>query len=228
MPLSIASIELAQLSKTYVDGSREHTVFESADFTFNKKTTYALQGSSGSGKTTLLMCIANLEQPSLGNVYYDNKSTKNFTFAQKQEHLQHTVGLLFQFPLLVPELNVRENILLKSALYKKETAALQEQADQLLAAVGLHDKATTEAWKLSGGQQQRVALARALINRPSFLLADEPTGNLDKATGERIISLIRECAQRWNMGVIISTHDQAVAQHMDVKLTLENKTLQRQ
>src|SRR5262249_16379625 len=126
-----------------------------------------------------------------------------------------SIGLVFQYPYLIKELTVLENVMLKGLIAGKNNTECSQEAHILLEEVGLADKTYSYPGQLSGGQQQRLALARALMNRPHFLLADEPTGNLDMQTGKTIIDLIKKAQTQWSMGIIISSHDASVAQEME-------------
>jgi ABC-type lipoprotein export system ATPase subunit len=218
-------ITAINLTKQFTQGSTTIDVLKNISISFAQGSTYAITGTSGSGKSTLLHLLAGIDTPTHGTVAYNSTPISSFSETERSHFLNKTVGLIFQLPYLIQELSVIENVALKGFINNINRAASLEQAHQLLATVGLADKAYAAPATLSGGQQQRVAIARALFNKPAFLLADEPTGNLDEKTGASIIDFINECQQKWHMGLIISTHDQYVAQKMKQAYHLHNGIL---
>jgi ABC-type lipoprotein export system ATPase subunit len=143
----------------------------------------------------------------------------------REEMLHKTIGLVFQLPYLIAELSVIENVMLKGLIEGRTTPQCRKQALYLLEMVGLATQAERSPASLSGGQQQRVAIARAIFNKPAFLIADEPTGNLDEATGNTIVELLLFCQTEWKMGIIVSTHNLSVAGQMDVVFELKDGTI---
>ncbi len=183
---------------------------------------YVITGASGSGKSTFLHMLAGLEKPTEGYVAYHNERIDHYTAAQKELFYNQHIGILFQQPYLIPELSVLENVMIKGILAKKNNNEVKKEALELLERVGLTDKAYVLPGTLSGGQQHRAALARALCNRPRFLLADEPTGNLDAKTGAVIIDLVLAYQEEYAMGLIISSHDPEIKKRMHTVLELKN------
>jgi ABC-type lipoprotein export system ATPase subunit len=225
---SISRILLSDVSKTFVEGDNQLLVIENLSCTFMKGHTYALMGASGTGKSTLLHVIAGFEQPTTGIILYDDVNQALVTKKQKQQYLRYSLGILLQNAYLLDELSVFENVMLKGIYEGLSQEACQKEAALLLETVGLQDKINALPHQLSGGQQQRVALARALCGQPDFILADEPTGNLDEVTSAQVIDMLCYNQKKFGMGMIVSTHDRAVAQKMDVVLELRNgKLLQR-
>ena len=222
MSVSTKSIELCSIAKKFYTPAGEVSLFDHICYTFMKGTLYALTGSSGSGKSTLLYCIAGLEAVSSGTIYINTVLQTNDT---RESTLQSGLGLMFQSPYLINELSALDNILLKTYASAADRTTMYHEALELLKGMGLGAHIHTPAWMLSGGQQQRVALARALICKPDFILADEPTGNLDKVTGAQIVNLLLDYQRTYGMGFIIATHDTQVAQKMDVHLELKNFNL---
>jgi lipoprotein-releasing system ATP-binding protein len=223
----------ALLSLTHITKSFEHnkqiiTVIKNVHATFVQGISYAIAGSSGSGKSTLLHLIAGLDTPDTGTIFYNTLNLHTLAPRERSLYLNKTIGLVFQSSYCIKELSVLENVMLPGIIATTDMPYIKKKALDLLAYVGLADYHSRKPRELSGGQQQRMALARALINNPLFLIADEPTGNLDTASAELILSLITQCKKEWNMGVIISSHDQGVLQKMDELYVLNNYTLSKQ
>lgn len=191
------------------------TVLHDVSVSFEKGVSYAIKGASGTGKSTLLHLLAGLDSPTGGVVEYNHRNIAQFDQRDHDNFLNKEIGMVFQFPYLIQELSVLENILLKGLVTGESLPELTAAGLALLDSVGIAAKAHQSPATLSGGQQQRVALARALFNKPSFLLGDEVTGNLDPDTGSTIIRLIKNAQQSWGMGVILTTHDEYVAAQMD-------------
>lgn len=169
--------------------------------------------------------IAGIEAPSLGSINFNNLDLYTLPLQEKINLLQHNIGIVFQQSLLIHELSVLENIMLKQIIRGEITEQHKQQARLLLNNIGLIEKADCMPNTLSGGQQQRVALLRAIFHPPQFLLADEPTGNLDKTSGNQIIELMFDYQKKYTMGLIISTHDINIAQQCDYIIKIENKEI---
>lgn len=223
------SLRLERVSKEYAlhDGTLIR-VLDGINIAFNTGSTVAIMGASGTGKSTLLHLIAGITKPTSGAILYDEQNYALWNAQEWHYFYTHRIGLLFQQPYLVQELTVLENVMVKGMIAGQPYAEVAEHAHELLRIAGLADKANQLPGQLSGGQQQRVALMRALCVQPDFLLADEPTGNLDPETGERMLDVLLDCQQRWQMGIIVSTHDSYVAKRMDTVLTLEHGQLREQ
>jgi lipoprotein-releasing system ATP-binding protein len=211
--------------KSYTQAGTSVRVLHDVCVTFEKGASYAITGASGSGKSTLIHLLAGLDRPTSGSILFDKQNIALFTEDQKSAFLSTGIGLVFQYPYLIKELNVLENVMLKGLIAGDTKQKSLEMAKDLLEWVGLDQKVNAYPGQLSGGQQQRVALARALMNKPAFLLADEPTGNLDLKTGTAIIDLILNLQKEWGMGIIISSHDAYVAQKMNTVYELKEGKL---
>jgi len=172
----------------------------------------ALLGPSGSGKSSLLNLIAGLDSPTSGAVRSGGKDLSKLSREQLAEYRRYTVGMVFQAFNLIPRMNVLENVELPLRFAEVERAKRTDMARQALERVGLGARLRHRPIELSGGEQQRVALARALVNQPSILLADEPTGNLDSRTGTEIMDLIQELNSSSGMTVVLVTHEQPLAE----------------
>lgn len=221
-----ATLATECISKKFMQGKQEIIVLNNIDSMFVQEKSYAITGISGSGKSTFIHIIAGLDSPTTGNILYNNVSLQTLTAAELAQFLNKSIGLVFQSPHLIRELSVIENIILPGLIGGRTRTDCEKKAINLLHKVGLSEKKDSKIGELSGGQQQRVAIARALFNEPAFLIADEPTGNLDLATGKTIVDLLLSCQQEWGMGLIISSHDDYVAEKMDEIYTLSEGKLQ--
>jgi len=173
----------------------------------------ALLGSSGSGKSTLLNLIAGLDRPTAGAIFVHNRNLAEMNSEELARYRRHTVGMVFQSFNLIPTMTVTENVELPMRFAEVDRAERGSRVREALKRVGLEARLTHRPSELSGGEQQRVAIARALVNRPSLLLADEPTGNLDSKTGEMILNLLREINRSSGTTVVMITHERALAEH---------------
>lgn len=220
-----ASLTAQDVSKKFMQGTAEITVLDGINATFTQPHSYAITGISGSGKSTLMHILADLDTPTSGTILFNNQSIHAFSPAERSQFLNRSIGLVFQSPHLLRELSILENVMVPGLIGGKNKNECIEQAKILLNHVGLFEKRDNKPGELSGGQQQRVAIARALFNNPVFLIADEPTGNLDLATGKSIIDLLLLCRDEWEMGIIVSSHDEYVVERMDVVYMLESGKL---
>lgn len=218
-------ISLKNLTKSFKQPPQPLAVLADISYQFTAGTAYAIMGVSGSGKSTLMHLIAGIDRPDSGTIMYNDRNLLTISDKHKQRFYRETIGILFQQPYLIRELTSLENVMLPGLIAQKNQSFCEQHARRLLEAVGLSNKILAKPRELSGGQQQRAALARALFNNPAFLLADEPTGNLDSQTASSIIDLIKQYQEQNGMGLIISTHDEQVAHRMDTILTLTNGTL---
>ncbi|MBN2359257.1 MAG: ABC transporter ATP-binding protein [Deltaproteobacteria bacterium] len=186
----------------------------------------ALTGPSGSGKSTLLNLMGLLDRPTGGRIVVAGQDTGQLDDRQLTAFRGRTLGFVFQFHHLIPAFSARENVYLPLLLDRgRVDAAMQQRADELLASVGLADKARNRATDLSGGQQQRVAIARALSLRPKLVLADEPTGNLDSESADQVFDLLRQINQREQTAFVIVTHDPRLADRCDRIVRLVDGTI---
>lgn len=217
-------ISLQNISKQF----RESIVLSDISYSFEQDLTYAITGHSGSGKSTLLHIIAGLETPTTGAVLYNNIDICQFSKKMKEDFFINKLGLIFQLPYLIDELTVIENVMSKGFIAGLPYQECYAEALRLLKELGIEEKASAAPRTLSGGQQQRVSLARALLLRPQFLLADEPTGNLDEETGSIIIDLLLRYHDSYGMGIIVSSHDEYVTDKMSTILRLKDGHLAKQ
>ena len=216
----MAILRAEGLKKTYGKGESRVNALRGVNLEVNKGEFVAIVGTSGSGKSTLLHMLGGLDRPTEGKVFIDDKDI----FKLKDEALtvlrRRKIGFVFQSFNLVPVLNVMENILLPLELDGAKTD--KEHIDNLIAMLGLNEQIHKLPTQLSGGQQQRVAIARALAGRPSVILADEPTGNLDSKTSQDVMSLFRVTADKFNQTIVMITHNTEIAQTADRIIRIED------
>lgn len=213
------------LYKTYVQGGKVQNVLQGVDIALSSGQSYAITGVSGSGKSTLLHILGGLDVPTFGSVFFNDQNIFQFKIRAKDTFLNRHLGFVFQFHYLVKELTVLENIVLPALIRGENKQEAEQRGNQLLDMVGLVDKKNHFPGQLSGGEQQRAAIARAIINRPAFLLADEPTGNLDAENAQRVVDIFLTCQKEWGMGIILCSHDRDVYQKMQTVFHLHNGLL---
>lgn len=204
------TIEIKNLSKIYKQDHIEVPAVNDVSLSFNQGEFTALVGPSGSGKTTLLNLLGGLDNPTSGEVFIDGIRIDNMKQGDLTDFRLHNIGFVFQSYNLIPVLSAYENTEFIMNLLKWPKEKRQERAKSLLEAVGLGDKLKSRPGQLSGGQQQRVAVARALASRPKFILADEPTANLDSKSTENLLDMMERLNKEENITFIFSTHDQRV------------------
>ncbi len=178
----------------------------------------ALLGSSGSGKSSLLNLLAGLDRPTAGAVIVDGRNLADMSGEELSRYRRHNVGMVFQSFNLIPTMTLLENVELPMRFAELERAKRQAQAREALERVGLGARLAHRPSQLSGGEQHRAAIARALVNHPSLLLADEPTGNLDSHTGNEILDLLHECNKQFGMTLVLVTHERSLAERYAERL----------
>ena len=206
--------------KVYGTGSNQVVALEHIDLSVQKGEFVAVVGASGSGKSTLLHILGSVDKPPAGKVMVEGKDISTLTPAQAAVFRRRKVGLVYQFYNLIPTLTVRKNILMPLILDKRK--ANPEYFEQIVNSLGIADKLEVLPYQLSGGQQQRAALARSLIYRPALLLADEPTGNLDKKNGKEMIDMLKLSNRNLNQTILLITHDEKIALEADRIITIED------
>ena len=215
-------IDMRSVTKIYTMGETEIKALAGVTMTIDKGEFVSIVGPSGSGKSTLLNIIGCIDTPTGGEMFLDGELVSKLNDRALTKIRLHKIGFIFQQFYLIPTLKALENI----ELPMKEARVPKEQriarARHLLAQVGLSDRERHYPSQLSGGEQQRVAIARALANRPSLLLADEPTGEIDTDTSEKIVSLLKKLNTEEGVTVIIVTHDPKIAQHAQRIITIED------
>lgn len=213
-------LELRSVSKTYSSEGQPVEVLHEISLAAKAGTVTALLGRSGCGKTTLLNLAGAMDFPTSGEVLIDNRSTHSLSEPELTALRRRRIGFVFQFFQLLPTLTAVENIELPLLLARAPNP--RKTALDLLAWVGLPEKAASLPYQLSGGQMQRVAIARALVHSPDILIADEPTGNLDTASGDQVLGLIRESASRFGATVLMATHSAEAAAIADTRIRLRD------
>lgn len=220
-------IKLKKINKKYIEGSKESVIFKDLDLEIANGTKNIILGSSGSGKSTFLNLISALDDPDSGSIIINEINTTELDQDKKTIFRRENIGFIFQFFNLIPTLSVRDNILLPLELNKKNSKANQEEVFSILDKVGLLDRLDSVPETLSGGEQQRVAIVRALAHRPRIIIADEPTGNLDKETATRIINILNELLLDSDTILIMATHDESLLKIADNVFELKNKRLEK-
>lgn len=213
-------LTVSGLKKIYKQGEAEVHVINGQNLEISVGEALAVMGKSGSGKTTLLKMIGGLLAPSSGFVYFKGEDIYQKNEKERCRLRREKIGFVFQNYQLIPELNVQENIIFPLLLNKKVVD--KEYLNILCTELDLVDKKKRYPEQLSGGEQQRTAIARALIAKPELLLCDEPTGNLDEATSEQVMEMLKNIYEKYKMAVIIVTHDKDIAAYADRVLTAEN------
>lgn len=205
-------LSVAGITKSYGSGDNAQRVLKGIDLTLQSGDLVALQGRSGSGKSTFLSILGTLMRPSSGTHTMLGADLLGISERDVTEFRNRHIGFVFQFHHLLPDFTALENVVFPAAVgVGRETAAARRRAGDLLARVGLSDRADYRATALSGGQKQRVAIARALMNTPELVLADEPTGNLDRESADRVMELLGEINREDGTTFLISTHDEKIA-----------------
>ena len=213
-------LKVENLTKVYGKDSTKVVALDNVSFSVNKGEFVAIVGASGSGKSTLLHLIGGVDRPTSGKVYINDKDIFSMNDDKLAIFRRRQIGLIYQFYNLIPILNVEENITLPCDL--DGTAVDKQRLQDLLKTLGLENRKTHLPNQLSGGQQQRVSIGRAMINNPSIMLADEPTGNLDSKASEEIISLLKLSNKKFNQTLIIITHDLEIAKEAERVITIED------
>lgn len=213
-------IKIEDLKKTYI-GPPKVEVLKSLNLEIYKNEILAVTGESGSGKTTLLNLIGGIDNITEGSIYISGNNIGKMNEAQLAHFRNSSLGYVFQFHNLLGEFSALENVMIPSLMLKYNKKEAREKAENLLEVVGLKDRMEHRIGELSGGEAQRVAIARALINKPSVVLADEPTGNLDKKNAELVRELLWSMTKQSNASLIIVTHSVSIADMADRKLRLE-------
>ena len=211
-------VSLRGVERSYREGDRTRVVLRKLDLDVQPGEWVALVGRSGCGKSTLLNLISGIDRPDHGDIQVNGGNITRMTERERTLFRRRNIGFVYQFFNLIPTLTVEENLLLPIELNRLDRA----RARELLVAIGLEDRSTAFPDQLSGGEQQRVAIARALAHDPLLLLADEPTGNLDGATGKQMLQLMKSLARTAHRALLMVTHSYDVARQADRVLILEN------
>ena len=222
----MAFLEITALSKSYPVGGRRLAVLRNLELTVAASEMVAIVGASGVGKSTLMHVVGGLDRLDGGRIRVGETDVTNLPDAELVAFRNRHVGFVFQFHHLLPEFSALENAEMPLRIARVPSGEARKRAQVLLEQVGLADRVEHRPGTLSGGEQQRVAMARALVMRPSLLLADEPTGDLDEQTGETLHRLLREMHERYGLTSLIATHNLRLAAACDRTLRLEDGRLQ--
>ena len=221
-----AVLVLDGIVKTFKQGGNDLRVLRGASVGIHRGETVALVGPSGAGKSTLLHIAGLLERPDLGEITMSGVACSKLTDNRRTELRRVMIGFVYQFHHLLPEFSALENVIVPQMIASVSKLVAEERARALLETVGLTDRATHRPARLSGGEQQRVAIARALANRPHVLIADEPTGNLDHETAERVFELLVTLSNDAGVAMLVATHNPDLAARMDRTLTIRGGMLE--
>ena len=221
----MAIIKLENLSKTYSSQVEEVQALKNINLTIDKGDFIVVNGPSGSGKSTLLNLLAGIDEASLGDIQINNISLSSLSDRERTELRRDKIGLVFQYFELIPVLTAWENVEYPLLLQKVSKSERKRMVDRILEQVGLSKMAQRLPNQLSGGQKQRVAIARALVTDPEIVLADEPTGNLDTKTGEKIIELMLNLNREYNVAFVIVTHDLFVNKYAQKLIEIQDGSL---
>ena len=216
---------LRAIARRFRQGDSTLDILKSAELAVWPGQSVALIAPSGAGKSTLLHIAGLLEQPDAGEVYVDSVATSNLTDMQRTRIRRSDIGFVYQFHHLLPEFSAVENVMLPQMIRGLKKPEARARATELLADLGLRERLTHRPAELSGGEQQRVAIARAVANAPRVLLADEPTGNLDQRTSERVFATMSQLVRASGLAAIIATHNLDIAAQMDRRVTIREGTV---
>jgi lipoprotein-releasing system ATP-binding protein len=219
--MSDAALDLRGVSRRYGD----LVILQSSDLVLKRGETVALLGPSGSGKSSLLHIAGLLEKPSGGEVYIDGKATVALDDAARTRLRRDHLGFVYQFHHLLPEFSALDNVALPQLIRGTPRPKAEAEARRLLTALGLGERVTHQPGQLSGGEQQRTAIARALVNRPRVILADEPTGNLDPKTSDKVFDELLSMVRAEGLSALIATHDHRLARRLDRVVIIRDQRL---
>jgi lipoprotein-releasing system ATP-binding protein len=219
-PVTDHFLSVQDLCKSYNTSSARIDILKQANLELNAGETLAIVGASGIGKSTLLHLLGALDRPDSGTYLFQGEDIFLFDNVRLAKFRNESLGFVFQFHYLLPEFSALENTMMPALIKGLSKQKAREAAETVLVRVGLKDRLHFRVGKLSGGEQQRVALARALVLNPAILLADEPSGNLDKASSERVHSLLLEVNKEFSMTLIVVTHNMELASYMSRSMTI--------
>lgn len=225
--MSNTILQAQAVSKAFADADRSIQVLEDLNFKLAAGTSAAIIGASGSGKSTLLQLLAGLDQPDTGQIEVAGQSWHGMSAAQSARWRNQHLGFVFQFHHLLAEFSAVENVALPAIMAGQKPSEANKTASQLLTELGLQERIHHRPAALSGGERQRVAIARALVNKPVCVLMDEPTGNLDQANAQQVLSQLQLVKEQFDTAFVIVTHDAAIAQQQDQQWQLQDGGLHR-
>ncbi len=218
-------LQAKDVTKIYGTGDQVIPVLRGINFTIEQGQRIAIVGASGTGKSTLLHVLGGLDSPSSGEVLLNDQPYSRLGEVEQGALRNRYLGFVYQFHHLLPEFSALDNVAMPLWIRRMPKAEAREQAEKILKAVGLGQRLQHAPGELSGGERQRAALARALVTQPACVLADEPTGNLDRATAEAVFEVMLSLNQQFGTALVIVTHDMELATRCDTQLTLKNGLL---
>ena len=215
-------ISVQNLEKSFKTGKKTLKVLKNLNFGIMKGEMVAIMGPSGVGKSTLLHLMGTLDRPSTGKIFFNHTNLFEMNDRRLADFRNKNIGFVFQFHHLLPEFTAQENVMMPLLIQGIKRKDASERANTILGDLELGDRISHKTGELSGGEQQRVAIARALANDPEVILADEPTGNLDQKTGEKVHHLLKELKQAKNKTLVVVTHNNKLSDYMDRVLIMED------
>jgi lipoprotein-releasing system ATP-binding protein len=221
----MTALKLSNIIKNFSQATQVIEVVKGADLEIAKGELVALTGPSGSGKTTLLQIAGLLDSTTQGQIFINNIEASKADDETRTKIRKNHIGFIYQFHHLLPEFSALENVALPLLIQEKSKAEAYDAAKEILKKVGLEDRFNHKPAQLSGGQQQRVAIARAVVSRPSLILADEPTGNLDSAISEKIFEILQNLVKTYDIGCLMVTHNLELARKADRIISIKDGLL---
>jgi len=219
-------ISIKELNKTYEDAGKKVIVFDRLNLNLDKNSIISLVGPSGSGKSSLLHILAMLDTFDDGSYFFNSKNISSFSLSEKNLNRATKISIVYQFNNLISDLNALENVALPLLINKVDQRLALQQAEAMMIKVGLEARIKHFPNQLSGGEQQRVAIARAIITEPELILADEPTGNLDKNNSLEIFNLLKSLKSK-NRLILFATHNRELSSMTDIQLEISNSSVKR-
>ena len=219
------ALQAKSIVKYYEDGNTRLDILKGIDLDVARGEMVAIIGASGSGKSTLLHTLGLLDEPTSGEVLVNGTRTAGLSEKQRSQIRNQSLGFVYQFHHLLPEFSALDNVAMPLIVRRMDRGMARKMAEQVLAKVGLAERVTHKPSQLSGGERQRVALARALVANPVCVLADEPTGNLDRETAQNMFALLKSVNKEFNTAFVIVTHDPKLAELADRQLVMEKGLL---